>query len=180
MKISNKKISRMDLKFYKLLREDVSLFLKHCGRKYDKDGLLLDIAPQIHEGAEPYFKKVKIETLDVDPNSGATYVADICKNNKSIIPNKHYDFVVCTEVLEHVDDPFGAVREMHRILKNEGLLFCATPFNFRIHGPLPDYWRFTEHALKLLLRDFKILNFRQLEAKNRWLMPLHYTVVAQK
>lgn len=175
-----KQISKMDLQFYEMLRKDVSSFLSQCGKKYDKEGILLDIAPQVHEGALPYFKKAKVVTLDIDPKASATYTLDICQNNKSIIPDENFDYIVCTEVLEHVNDPFAAVSEIYRMLKQKGLLFVATPFNFRIHGPLPDYWRFTEHGLRLLLQKFKILKLKRLEAKNRWLMPIHYTVVAKK
>lgn len=177
---SKRKISKVDELHYKIIRKNVSDFIQKCEVKYDKTGQLLDIAPQIHEGAAPYFKKMKISTLDIDSSTNPTYVADICKNNKKVIPNNNFDFVVCTEVLEHVLDPFAAVEEIHRILKSKGLLFVTTPFNFRIHGPLPDRWRFTEYGLRTLLKKFKIISLDQVESKKRWLMPIHYSVVARK
>lgn len=176
----DKVISKIDLKNYKIIRRNVSKFLKNCGKKYDKKGLLLDIAPQVHEGAKPYFKKAKILTLDIDPKARATYIADLCKNNKEIIPGNYFDFIVCTEVLEHTLSPFSAVNEMYRMLKPGGLLFLSAPFNFRIHGPLPDCWRFTEHGLREMLKRFDILSLDQVETKDRWLMPIHYTVISKK
>ena len=56
----------------------------------------------------------------------------------------------------------------------------STPFDFRIHGPLPDCWRFTEHGIRLLLSDFKTIEIKALENENRFLMPYHYTTVAKK
>lgn len=173
-------ISQMDIEHLALLRANVSRFIQTCAERYDAAGELLDIAPQIHEGAAPYFKKARISTLDIDPQSGATYVADLCACNDALIPNDTFDFVVCTEVLEHTLDPFSAVRELRRILKPGGLLFVTVPFNFRIHGPLPDCWRFTEHGLRQLFRQFYIEALDSLETPGRDLMPIHYTLVARK
>lgn len=175
------KISELDLKNYKIIRKNVNDFVQHCGNKYDTEkSLILDIAPQDHEGAKPFFKKGIIHTLDINPNAGATYTADLCNNNKKIIPQNYYDFVLCTEVLEHTLNPFKAIKEIKRILKKNGLVFITVPFNFRIHGPLPDCWRFTEYGIRALLADFEIIELNEKRTNNRWLMPIHYSVVAKK
>ena len=73
-----KKISARDLKHFKLLRKNVSSFIEYCASMYDKrDALLLDIAPQDHAGAGEWFRECLVETLDIDPKSKATYIADI-------------------------------------------------------------------------------------------------------
>ena len=75
-------ISRIDLLHLSLLRENVSNFIKKCSIKYDSyDNVILDIAPQDHNGAQEYFKKSSIKTLDIDENSKSDFIADICKNN---------------------------------------------------------------------------------------------------
>lgn len=176
-----KKVSKMDESHIKLIRKNVSEFIESCAEKYDQKGMLvLDIAPQVHEGAAPYFKLSKIETLDIEEGSGATYIADLCQNNQEIIEDGRFDCIVCTEVLEHTLQPFEAVKEISRLLRPGGIVFVSAPFNFRIHGPLPDCWRFTEHGLRTLFRDFEILELSALEKKNRFLMPIHYTLVARK
>lgn len=184
IKIMNKpvkQVSELDKKYYNLLREDVSNFLKNSADKYDNESvLILDIAPQDHEGAVAYFNKGIVETLDIDPLSGATYIADICKDNTGVIPEEQFDIVVCTEVLEHTLNPFKAVDEIKRILKKDGLALISVPYNFRIHGPLPDCWRFTEHGLKALFTDFNILNISSLEDEDRFLAPIHYTMIVKK
>ncbi len=122
-----KRVSKIDKEYLTIIRENVSAFIRRCGKNYDKLGYLLDIAPGDQEGAAPYFCKATIHTLDIDPCSGATYIADICKANHRLIPNEFYDYVVCTEVLEHTLDPFSATEEIHRILKPGGVTFfvCA-------------------------------------------------------
>lgn len=175
------KVSAMDEDHLEKIRSNVSSFIERVGKQYDKFGaLVLDVAPQDHEGAAPYFKQATIETLDIDKDSGATYIADLCANNESIIPSLHFDFVVCTEVLEHTLQPFDAVKELYRVLKPGGLVFASSPFNFRIHGPLPDCWRFTEHGWRALFKDFEIVELNELESKDRFLAPIHYTLVARK
>ena len=174
-------VSEMDQNHLRIIRENVSNFVKNCAKQYDRvEAKVLDIAPQSHEGAAPYFKQAKVETLDIDEQSGATYVADLCKNNRDSIDTGRFDYVVCTEVLEHTLQPFQAVQEIRRLLKPGGLAFVSTPFNFRIHGPLPDCWRFTEHGLRALFKDFEIISLEGLETKGRFLMPTHYTLVAKK
>lgn len=176
-----REVSELDKENFKRLRDDVTSFMKQAGKKYDKkDLLVLDIAPQDHEGASPYFAEATIETLDIDPKSGATYIADLCESNEKTLPSEHFDIVICTEVLEHTLQPFKAVDEIKRILKPGGIVFVSTPFNFRIHGPLPDCWRFTEHGLRALFKDFEIVELKGLEDEERFLMPIHYTLVVKK
>jgi 2-polyprenyl-3-methyl-5-hydroxy-6-metoxy-1,4-benzoquinol methylase len=127
-----------------------------------------------------YFRQAQIDTLDLDARSGATYVADLCTRNDAILPDGHFRFVVCTEVLEHVLDPFAAVREIGRLLEPGGLVFATTPFNFRIHGPLPDCWRFTEHGLRVLFRDLELLEMTEVGTAGRDLMPIHYRLIARR
>ena len=173
-------VSEQDVAHLKLIRENVNRFLSGAAARYvSGPARLLDIAPQIHEGARPFFPAfVEIETLDIDPDAGATHTGDLCKNNAGI-PDGAYDFIVCTEVLEHTLQPFAAVEEMRRLLKPGGLLFVSVPFNFRIHGPLPDCWRFTEHGLRALFGAWEIIRLDALETADRFLMPVHYTLTAR-
>jgi SAM-dependent methyltransferase len=172
--------SAMDVRHLEAIRGNVEALMRRAANRAG-GGLLLDVAPQDHAGARPFFgTDVEIETLDIDPASGASYIADLCERNEAVIPADRFDYVVCTEVLEHTLQPFAAVAEVRRILKPGGLLFLSVPFNFRIHGPLPDCWRFTEHGLRALLADFEVLELEGLETPDRPLMPIHYTVTARK
>lgn len=175
------KVSDQDVLHLSLLRENVTNFIMNCAEKFDyEDCLLLDIAPQDHNGAREFFNKSKVQTLDIDKNSNANYIADLCQNNSSVIPENFFDIVVCTEVLEHTLNPFEAVKEIYRILKPNGIACISVPFNLRIHGPLPDCWRFTEHGLRALFINFEIIELNVLETVNRDLMPIHYTLIVKK
>lgn len=178
--MAERAISEMDLRFYAMIRDNVTRFIKDCAARYDRPGRLLDIAPQVHEGAAAHFTQATVLTLDKDPTATADYHLDICEDNAATLRPETFDFIVCTEVLEHTVNPFAAVAEMHRLLAPGGWLMLTTPFNFRIHGPLPDCWRFTEHGLRELLKGFEGVEIDALECVERWLMPIHYTAVARK
>lgn len=142
--------------------------------------LILDVAPQVHESISSLSKGMyHIETLDIDSQYSPTYVADICNYNPRIA-SKKFDAVFLTEVIEHVNNPFGAIAEIYRILKPGGLLFATSPLNFRIHGPLPDNWRITEHGWRCLLGSFEQISIQSVDDPNRFLFPISYRITASK
>ncbi len=174
------KISTVDNENLKIIRDGVTQIISGSASLYDKKGLLvLDIAPQIWNGAKEFYKKSTIETLDIDIKSNATYIADITDNNSSIIESDKYDIVIFTEVLEHTLNPFSAINEIYRILKKGGVLVMTTPFNFRIHNPLPDCWRISEHGLRELLKNFKTIKIES-NGDERFLFPVQYKTLAIK
>lgn len=127
----------------------------------------------------PELQGHRLVTLDITSATNPDLVADITQYNPHI-PNEHFDALLCTEVLEHVVEPFAAIREMRRIVKTGGHILITTPLNCRIHGPVPDCWRFTEFGLKVLLRDFEIVYFNKLSTPGRNLFPLEYGVIVKK
>lgn len=69
-------------------------------------------------------------------------------------PDASFDTVLCTEVLEHCDDPAALVGEMHRVLQPGGLLVMTVPFAARVHHAPYDFQRFTRYGLARLLFGF--------------------------
>lgn len=156
------------------INKERKFFIENFFKKNDS---ILDIGNQ---GKEiPELHEFNIQTLDITPDTSPDVIADITLYNDHI-PANSYDVIMCTEVLEHVVDPFAAIREIRRIAKVGGHIFFTTPLNARIHGPIPDCWRFTEFGLKVLFRDFEIIRFEKLETPGRNLFPLHYACIAKK
>lgn len=56
-----------------------------------------------------------------------------------------FDAIICAELLEHVSDPVIVLRECHRVLRNQGLLFISVPFLYHMHGDPYDFGRYTDH-----------------------------------
>lgn len=172
--------SATDVSHLEAIRASVEALQRRAVARHVREGsTVLDVAPQDHAGVAPLLPaRVVSETLDLDPDSGATYVADLCRRNAHV-PAGRFDCIFCTEVLEHTLQPFHAVAELRRLLAPGGVLVLSVPFNLRIHGPLPDCWRFTEHGLRALLDEFEILSLEAVETPDRPLMPVHYTVEAR-
>jgi len=68
-----------------------------------------------------------------------------------------FDLVLCTQVLEHADDPSEVVREIFRVLAPGGLALVSTHGVFLYHPDPPesdrDYWRWTHSGLAKLFRE---------------------------
>ena len=59
--------------------------------------------------------------------------------------------VLCTETLEHVEEPATFLRELRRVLSPGGRLILTVPFAARWHFVPHDYWRFTPAGLEQVL-----------------------------
>jgi SAM-dependent methyltransferase len=101
----------------------------------------------------------RYDVLGVAPGRGVTIVGDIQQCPQ--ISDNSFDVIVCTQVLEHVPNPFLAVSELHRMLKPGGILLLTVPAAFPYHADPQDYWRFSRDSLKLLFSS----TFRDLEIK---------------
>lgn len=71
------------------------------------------------------------------------------------IDDGSFDCVVCTGTLEHVRDPWQAVRELARVLRPGGVVHIDVPFMQGYHADPTDYWRFTLDGLRLLCGGFE-------------------------
>ena len=173
--------SPVDQDHYGVIRSTVKRVLAEWAQEFDYSGVrVLDVAPESHEGARGVFESALVETLDIDRSSRATHIADLCACNCASIVGGQYDLVICTEVLEHTRQPWLATRELHRLVKPGGVVALTTPFNFRIHGPSPDCWRFTEDGLHSLLEIFRTVQVTAVEDPGRPRMPIQYISVARK
>ena len=64
-----------------------------------------------------------------------------------------FDAVFSLSVLEHVKDPFACAREVARVLKPGGRLYCVAPFLQPFHGYPHHYYNMTAQGLCNLFRD---------------------------
>ncbi|MFP4486353.1 MAG: class I SAM-dependent methyltransferase [Campylobacterales bacterium] len=87
---------------------------------------------------------------------------DIVSDITSIpVENESFDVIICTEVLEHLPDPILALKEFHRILKNNGELIITAPFCSLTHfAPYHFYSGFNKYFYTHHLSN---LNFDILE-----------------
>src|SRR4029077_9371005 len=61
-----------------------------------------------------------------------------------------FDLVLCTQVLEHCEDPAKAVSELRRVTAPGGRVLAST-HGVQVYHPSPhDYWRWTHEGLHRL------------------------------
>ncbi len=68
-------------------------------------------------------------------------------------PDASFDWVLCTETLEHLSRPQESLNELRRVVKLGGGLALSVPFLQGLHQEPHDYFRYTPHALRALLLE---------------------------
>ena len=107
----------------------------------------------IGKGLERILSNPSIQFLETDVSFGPRTAIVFDAHN---IPFKDstFDGVIIQAVLEHVVDPYLAVEEVHRVLKNNGLVYAEVPFIEQVHGGKYDFTRFTYLGQRRLFRKF--------------------------
>ena len=69
-----------------------------------------------------------------------------------------FSLIVCQAVLEHVEDPGSAVKEMYRVLKKGGIVYIEIPFFQGFHAVPTDFQHYTISGIENLFREFKVID----------------------
>lgn len=76
-----------------------------------------------------YCPQVQYESTDLFMN-GVTFRSDI--QNMAEVADRSYDLIICSHVLEHVQDDRKALSEMKRILKDDGGIVFLVPIDLSV------------------------------------------------
>jgi SAM-dependent methyltransferase len=78
-------------------------------------------------------------------------------------PDASFDALICTQVLEHADDPEALVADCARVLAPGGQAFFSMPFTYPEHEKPYDFRRFTrfEHTRLLEKNGFSDIRIEQ-------------------
>lgn len=115
-------------------------------------------------GEAPYrdlFKHCEYHTLDLGVGesewdySELTYQASVYDMP---IEKNTYDYVLCSQVFEHLAEPKKALKEIYRVLRPGGELFITVPFHQNEHQTPHDYYRYTSFGLDYLLEQSGFVN----------------------
>ena len=69
------------------------------------------------------------------------------------VPAQRFDTVLCTDVLEHLEEPGAALKEAHRVLKPGGYALYTVPLYWHLHEEPRDFYRYTCHGLAYLFKS---------------------------
>lgn len=133
--------------------------------KHVNGGRLLDFGC----GSKPYRSLMTVDEyigLDFD-NEGHPHdeeQIDIFYDRGALpFENKSFDYILCTEVFEHLFDIDDKLLEFNRILKDKGLMFVTCPFVWNEHEIPYDYARYTSFALndKFQKSGFEVISYQK-------------------
>jgi SAM-dependent methyltransferase len=98
----------------------------------------------------PFFEPYASEYVGVDTAPGA----DLEGTAESLpVPDASFDVVLCTQVLEHANDPAQVVRELRRVVRPGGRVLASTHGAMVYHPNPQDLWRWTHAGLERLFAE---------------------------
>ena len=103
--------------------------------------------------------------VDIEEGFYDTGIIDIVGTAYKVpSPNNSVDAIISSQVIEHLDRPWDALKESNRLLKKEGYLFLSFPFLYPIHAEPHDYGRYTLFQIEKKLQEhgFKILEHTEI------------------
>jgi SAM-dependent methyltransferase len=124
-------------------------------------------------GGSPYrglFPRAVYRRADFASLTNLDYVID--SDSGVSEQGERFDMILSTQVLEHVPNPGGYLKECNRLLKKGGVLLCTTHGTYEDHGCPFDFQRWTADGLRMLVQNanFKIRSVLKLTTGPRALM----------
>jgi SAM-dependent methyltransferase len=98
-----------------------------------------------------FFRGRNYVASDLEPGIGVDRVLDVQRLD---VPGGVVGTAILLETLEHVEKPWLALEELHRVLAPGGVVLISSVMLFPIHLFPDDYWRFTASGFRSLLAPF--------------------------
>jgi SAM-dependent methyltransferase len=109
-------------------------------------------------GSAPYWNlRRDLDWRGIDVIEGQNVDFLINKDSSWPIQDSSFDYILCTQVIEHVENPAHLVSEIRRVLKPGGSIILNAPFLYPFHGMPQDQMRYTTSQLEYFFKDFEIL-----------------------
>ncbi|MGI0076352.1 MAG: class I SAM-dependent methyltransferase [Nitrosopumilaceae archaeon] len=94
--------------------------------------------------------------VDIQSKPDVDIVCDIQDLPQSL---GQFDGIICNGVLQYCQYPWRVAQEFYRVLRPGGYLFLDVPWVQPYCSNTPDRFRYSEHALRSIFRQFQIIEF---------------------
>ena len=91
--------------------------------------------------------------LDIHKGKGVDVIGNV---HRMPFRDRCFEIGLCTETLEHLQEPFTAIEEIRRVLKVGGKLVLTTRFLYPIHNEPSDFYRYTKFGLLYQIRNWHV------------------------
>ncbi len=92
----------------------------------------------------------------------------ICPATAIPLPNESFDTVFSTQVIEHVADHNGMLREAYRILRAGGVFIVSGPMYWEHHEAPYDFFRFTKWGFEHILTEAGFTDLQLIPNGGKW------------
>lgn len=129
-------------------------------------GVLLDVGC----GTKPYVRFTKGRTtrhvgLDHPGSLHGDSAVDVAGWAPALpFKAEAFDSLLCTAVLEHLEEPQQALNEAYRVLKPGGIAMYLAPFIWHVHEEPRDFFRYSRYGLEYLFHKagFEVVELKAL------------------
>lgn len=100
-----------------------------------------------------------------------------CLTERLPFDEGYADTILAFNVMEHLPEPAFFLKECHRVLRTNGVVFITTPFMWGVHEAPYDYFRYTRYGLRYLVEGagFSIVDIRENTGFwQTWLLRFNY------
>ena len=101
-------------------------------------------------------KYSEIDYVDINPTESNILKLDLEKNLP--ISDKSYNSVLAINLFEHIFNIQNLIKEIYRILDDEGKLIGSTPFMKEYHSDPDDFYRYTQDFYKKVFEKVGFVN----------------------
>jgi len=108
-------------------------------------------------GDAPYrslFQHTRYESADFEKVDKAyaksTYVCDL---REILVEDERFDSIIFNQVMEHLPEPKLVLAELHRVLRNDGIMLYTGPLFYEEHEQPYDFYRYTKYGLTYLFES---------------------------
>lgn len=153
MRLTERRVSLFDPSYlvHRYLWRNLAAAVHEAKQETPLEGrLVLDIGCGQKPYADLFADSIHIGLNNSTEDAAPDVVGDA---TRMPIASRSVDLVFCTQVLEHVKEPWNLVRESFRVLKPGGWLVLSAPFYWPLHEEPHDYYRFTRYGLEAMIGD---------------------------